>query len=67
MSKSDIGMFGTRELREDGESFVIEIPKDAVEQSGLEPGGQAMVGATEDGPVTLVPWSEDDIRSMIRD
>ncbi|RDZ38759.1 hypothetical protein C5B89_09355 [Haloferax sp. Atlit-47N] len=61
----DIEIHSTRKVREAGNSVVVTIPKDAVERSGIELGEQVMVGSIEDGPVTLIPWSEDDLRSML--
>jgi len=61
----DIEIHSTRKVREAGNSVVVTIPKDAVERSGIELGEQVMVGSIDDGPVTLIPWSEDDLRSML--
>lgn len=58
-------LHGTTEVRTDGASIVVELPREAVERSGVTVGETVMVGSIEDGPLSLVPWSEDDIRGML--
>ncbi|WP_224268581.1 AbrB/MazE/SpoVT family DNA-binding domain-containing protein [Haloprofundus salinisoli] len=65
MSEEGTEMHGKATIQEDGSSVVVTLPKEAVEHSGVEIGEQVNIGSTEDGPVVLLPWSEDDIREIM--
>ncbi|AVP39965.1 hypothetical protein HOV17_gp02 [Halorubrum pleomorphic virus 9] len=55
----------TRKVRESGSSVAVTIPPAVVEKSGIEPGEQVLFTCEEDGGVTMIPWSEDDIRDAM--
>lgn len=61
----DVDMHGTKTVCEDGFTVTVSIPASAVENSGIEVGEQVMVASEPDGPVVLIPWSEDDIRDRM--
>jgi hypothetical protein len=67
MDEEETTLAAPRKVRREGDRYVVSLPAEAVEGSGLAVDEETMVAYEEDGPVVLVPWARDDVTEMFRE
>lgn len=67
MDEDETTLAAPRKVRREGDRYVVSLPAEAVERSGLTVDEETMVAYKEDGSVVLVPWGREDVKDLYRE